>query len=116
MADCLFCRIVAGEIPATIAHETPSAIVFHDIHPKAPVHLLAIPKEHYDITASIAEADPKLAGEVLAAATEAAAKADLTGGYRLLANTGADAGMEVSHFHVHVLGGRPLGPMVAPQK
>lgn len=113
MADCLFCRIVAGEIPATIAHETPTALVFHDIAPKAPVHLLAIPKAHHDVAASVAEADPRLAGEVLAAATEAAQKAGLTGGYRLIANTGPDSGMEVAHFHVHVLGGRPLGPMLA---
>ncbi|MEN3307298.1 MAG: histidine triad family protein [Micromonosporaceae bacterium] len=111
--DCLFCRIVAGEIPATIIHETPGTVAFRDIVPKAPVHVLVIPKAHHADVAAVAGADPALAGEILAAAA-AVAKADgLTdGGYRVIFNTGPHGGQEVFHVHAHVVGGAPLGPML----
>jgi histidine triad (HIT) family protein len=112
-SDCLFCRIVAGEIPATVVHETGSTLAFRDIGPKAPVHVLVIPKAHHADVAALAKADPALAGEVLAAA---AAVADAEGlpadGFRVIFNTGRHGGQEVFHVHAHVLGGRPLGPMV----
>lgn len=112
-SDCLFCRIVAGEIPAAVVHETPTTLAFRDIAPKAPVHVLVIPKSHHADVASLAEADPALAGEVLATAAAVARAEGLGGGYRTIFNTGAHGGQEVFHAHAHVVGGAPLGPMLA---
>jgi len=112
--ECLFCRIVAGEIPATVVHETPTTLAFRDIAPKAPVHVLVIPKAHYPDLTSLAEADPGLAGEVLTAVAAVAKAEGLLGdGYRTIVNTGRHGGQEVFHVHAHVLGGAPLGPMIA---
>ncbi|WP_238010311.1 histidine triad nucleotide-binding protein [Dactylosporangium sp. AC04546] len=112
--DCLFCRIVAGEIPATVVHETDETLAFRDIGPKAPVHVLVIPKEHFTDVAALAVADPGLAGKVLAACAAVAAAEGLTeDGYRVIFNAGPHSGQEVFHVHAHVLGGRPLGPMVS---
>ncbi|MGH3655288.1 MAG: histidine triad nucleotide-binding protein [Micromonosporaceae bacterium] len=114
MTDCLFCRIVAGEIPANVVHETDSTLAFRDINPKAPVHVLVIPKAHHENIAALATADPKLAGEVAAAAAVVAESEGVAdSGWRLLLNTGPHSGQEVLHVHAHVLGGRPLGPMLA---
>lgn len=114
MSDCLFCRIVAGEIPATVVYETDEVLAFRDIHPKAPVHVLVIPKTHYADVAVLAEADPALAGAVLAAVGTVAVSEGLADrGFRTIFNTGPDSGMEVSHAHAHVLGGTYLGAMVA---
>ncbi len=114
MSDtCLFCRIVAGEIPATVVHETGTTLAFRDIGPKAPVHVLVIPKAHHANVGELAEADPALAGAVLAAAGAVAKAEGLTGdGYRIIFNTGPHSGQEVDHAHAHVLGGAPLGPML----
>ena len=112
--DCLFCRIVAGEIPATIVHETDTTLAFRDIGPKAPVHVLVIPKAHHADIAALALADPALAADVLAAAAAVAGAEGLrSDGYRLIFNTGGYAGQEVFHAHGHVVGGAPLGPMLA---
>ncbi|WFE61856.1 histidine triad nucleotide-binding protein [Micromonospora sp. WMMD714] len=112
--DCLFCRIVAGEIPATIVRETGTTLAFRDIGPKAPVHVLIIPKEHYVDVVTLAQGDPGLAGEVLATAAAVAEDEGLTGdGFRLMFNTGPYGGQEVFHVHAHLLGGAPLGPMLA---
>ncbi|MEU4215365.1 HIT domain-containing protein [Actinoplanes sp. NPDC026623] len=112
--DCLFCRIVAGEIPATVVHETDTTLAFRDIDPKAPVHVLVIPKEHHPDVAAIANADPAATADLLAAAAAVAeAEGLLADGYRLIFNSGAHGGQEVFHVHAHVLGGRPLGPMVS---
>jgi histidine triad (HIT) family protein len=109
--DCLFCRIVAGEVPATVVHETTLTLAFRDIAPHAPTHVLVVPKEHHtDVKALVNEA-PELLAAVFAAATEVAEQEGLTGGYRLLANTGPDSGQTVFHAHVHVLGGRPMGAL-----
>jgi len=111
--DCLFCRIVAGEIPATVVHETDTTLAFRDIDPKATVHVLVIPKTHYADVVALAQ-DPAAAADVLAAAAAVAENDGLTaGGFRILFNTGAHAGQEVFHVHAHVLGGEPLGPMLA---
>ena len=113
--DCLFCRIVAGEIPATIVHETADTLAFRDIAPKAPVHVLVVTKAHHPNVAALVAADPALAGELLDAATEVArAEGVADGGYRLMFNSGPNAGQEVDHVHAHVLGGGPLGPMLCP--
>jgi histidine triad (HIT) family protein len=112
--DCLFCRIVAGEIPATVVHETDTTLAFRDIGAKAPVHVLVIPKAHHADVVTLAQADPGLAGDLLAAAAAVAEAEGLRGdGFRLIFNSGGYAGQEVFHVHAHVLGGRPLGPMLA---
>jgi len=111
--DCLFCRIVAGEIPATVVHETDTMLAFRDIDPKAPVHVLVIPKEHHPDVAALAFADPAASADLLAAAAAVAEAEGLRGdGFRLIFNNGPYAGQEVFHVHGHVLGGAPLGPMV----
>ena len=111
--DCLFCRIVAGEIPATVVHETDTTLAFRDIDPKAPVHVLIIPKRHLRDVVALA-GEPAVAADLLAAAAAVARAEDLVAdGFRLLFNTGGYAGQEVFHVHGHVLGGRPLGPMLA---
>jgi histidine triad (HIT) family protein len=112
--DCLFCRIVAGEIPATVVYETDRTLAFRDIGPKAPVHVIVIPKDHHPDVAALGEADPGLAGEVLATVA-AVAKAEglLADGFRVIVNTGGYGGQEVFHVHAHVVGGAPLGPMLA---
>jgi histidine triad (HIT) family protein len=109
-ADCLFCRIVAGEIPATVVRETADTLAFRDIAPQAPTHVLVIPRAHYPDAAALAAADPTLAGALLAEAGRVAEDekvAESTGGegYRMIFNTGAGAGQTVFHAHVHVLGG-----------
>jgi histidine triad (HIT) family protein len=114
MADsCLFCRIVAGEIPTTVVYETERTLAFRDITPKAPVHVLVIPKDHHENVAALAAADPALAAEVLLSAGAVAKQEGVAEtGYRLLFNTGPHSGQVVFHAHGHVLGGRPLGAMV----
>jgi len=112
--DCLFCRIAAKEIPATVVYETDRTLAFRDLGPKAPVHVLVVPKEHYANVGELAAADPELAGQVLASAGTVAELEGVTrGGYRLIFNTGPDGGQEVPHVHVHVVGGAPLGPMLS---
>jgi histidine triad (HIT) family protein len=108
-ADCLFCKIVAGEIPATVVMSTDAMVAFRDINPQAPTHVVVVPREHYPDAAALAAADPALAGEMLrtaAAVAEAENVAD--SGYRLVFNTGRGAGQSVFHVHCHVLGGRPI--------
>jgi histidine triad (HIT) family protein len=113
-SDCLFCKIVAGDIPADKVHETETTLAFRDIGPKAAVHVLVIPKAHHTDVAALATADPALAGEVLATAAAVAEAEGLTDdGYRVIFNTGRYGGQEVFHVHAHVVGGEPLGPMIA---
>lgn len=109
MSDCLFCRVLGGEVPATVVHETERTFAFRDIGPQAPTHVLVIPREHHADVAALSDADPVLLAEVVACAVAVARQERLSGGYRLLTNTGGDAGQTVQHAHVHVLGGRPLG-------
>jgi histidine triad (HIT) family protein len=104
MDDCLFCKIVRGEIPATVVHETETTLAFRDISPKAPVHVLVIPKAHYANVAELGAADPALGGQVLAAAEAVAAKEGVRDSFRLVFNTGAAMGQSVFHVHAHVLG------------
>ncbi len=114
MDDCLFCTIIAGEIPADVVHRTGTTLAFRDIAPNAPVHVLVVPLAHHVDAAALATADPALAGQVLAAATEVAEAEGLaTDGYRIIFNSGRHGGQEVPHVHAHVVGGAPLGPMIA---
>src|SRR6185437_14538007 len=109
VADCLFCAIVAGEIPATKVLETDRILAFRDINPQAPTHVLVIPKTHYPDVAALAAADAALLGEVIDAVQQVAvADGVAETGYRVVFNTGADAGQTVRHVHGHLLGGRVL--------
>jgi histidine triad (HIT) family protein len=105
--DCLFCRIVAGDLPATIVRESAGTVTFRDINPQAPTHVLVVPREHYPDVAALAEADPGLLAEVVSEGRRAA-QDDGIGGFRLVSNTGAESGQSVFHVHVHVLGGRAM--------
>lgn len=106
--SCLFCKVAAGDIPADVVHQTERVIAFRDLNPQAPTHVLVIPRAHFPDAAALAAADPAYAGEVLAVAADVATAEGLNGGYRLVANTGADAGQTVDHLHWHLLGGRSL--------
>ena len=109
MAECLFCAIVAGEIPAAAVLETDRILAFRDINPQAPTHVLVVPKAHYPDVAALAAADAALLGEVIDAARQVAADEGVAeAGYRVVFNTGVQAGQTVPHVHGHVLGGRPL--------
>jgi histidine triad (HIT) family protein len=108
MSDCLFCKIAAAQIPVSVVAETKSAMAFRDIDPQAPTHVLVIPREHFANAQEIAKADPNLAGELLALATQVADQEGLINGYRIVTNTGTDGGQSVGHIHFHVLGGRSL--------
>lgn len=107
MSDCIFCKVVAGEIPAAVVKRDDGFLAFRDINPQAPTHLLVIPTHH---VASLNEArDPKLLGELLAFARDLAQEAGVaTRGYRVVLNTNPDGGQTVFHLHVHLLGGRPM--------
>lgn len=107
--DCLFCKFVAGDIPADVVHDGPRTLAFRDIAPKAPVHILVVPKAHYPDAAAVAAADPALLGEMIDAAhTIARAEAVADSGYRMIFNTGADGGQTVFHAHLHLLAGKKL--------
>ncbi|MEV6104871.1 histidine triad nucleotide-binding protein [Streptomyces sp. NPDC051940] len=108
-ADCLFCKIIAKEIPATVVRETETTLAFRDINPQAPTHVLVIPKVHYADAATLAAADPQITADLLREAGEVAAGDEVDGtGYRIVFNTGSGAGQTVFHAHAHVLGGRGL--------
>ena len=111
--DCLFCRIVAGELPATVVRETDTTLAFRDIDPKAEVHVLVVTKEHYVDIATLATADRDLTADLLeSVAVVAESEGLLADGFRTIFNTGVYGGQEVDHVHAHVLGGHPLGPMI----
>ncbi|NYG55532.1 HIT domain-containing protein [Nocardioides perillae] len=107
--DCLFCRIVAGTVPADVVHESATTVAFRDISPGAPTHVLLVPRDHHADAASLAAAEPARVAELVAAAGEVARQEGLERGYRLVWNTGPDAGQTVHHVHLHLLGGRGLG-------
>lgn len=112
-SDCLFCKIVAGEIPATIVRQTDTTVAFRDISPQAPTHVLVIPRVHYRDAAALAAADPSAAVDVLREAGEVAAQEKVVeSGYRIIFNSGPGAGQTVFHAHAHVLGGRDLQRLV----
>ena len=107
-ADCIFCRIVAGTIPANKVFEDERALAFRDLHPVAPVHVLVIPKEHIASAAHAIETHEALLGRLMLVAAKVAEQEGLANGFRLVANTGADGGQTVDHLHIHVLGGRAM--------
>ena len=105
--DCLFCKIIKGEIPSDKVYEDDAIYAFRDIHPQAPVHFLVVPKKHIGGPAQIAEEDDQLIGRVIRIAGELADKEGI-GDYRLVFNNGEGAGQTVFHIHMHVLGGRAM--------
>jgi histidine triad (HIT) family protein len=105
--DCVFCRIVAGEVPADVVVETERVVAFRDISPQAPLHVVVVPREHHTDVAALAAVDPGALGELVEVANEVAER-EAAGEYRLVFNTGPDAGQSVFHAHGHVLGGRRL--------
>jgi histidine triad (HIT) family protein len=109
MVDCLFCRIINGELPSAIVYENKSFVAFEDIDKKAPVHILIVPKAHIESVAAMADEDTMLMSEMFEAARDIARQQGISeSGYRLVINTGADGGQTVSHMHMHLLGGRAL--------
>ena len=109
MDDCLFCKIIKGEIPSTKVYEDEGILAFKDIHPKAPVHILVIPKKHIASIKEMKIEDEILIGKMFIAIQKIAAKEGLENGYRIVNNCGEDGGQEVMHLHFHLLGGRKLG-------
>jgi histidine triad (HIT) family protein len=108
--DCLFCRIVAGDVPADVVGKSERALAFRDINPAAPTHVLVIPRSHVENLAALTDVEPDTLVEVVRLAREVAQEQGVAdAGYRLVANTGAQAHQTVFHAHLHVLGGRPMG-------
>ncbi len=108
--DCLFCTIIAGEVPTTIVRETAGTVAFRDISPQAPEHVLVVPRAHYPDVGALAAADGDLLVELIRAAHQVAVDRGVEeSGWRLVFNTGPDAGQVVFHAHAHVIGGAPLG-------
>ena len=107
--ECIFCRIVRRDIPATVVHEDADTMAFRDLDPRAPVHVLIIPKRHVASVNELTDADAAVMGRLFVAARGIAEAEGLAaGGYRLVMNTGMDAGQSVAHVHLHLLGGRKL--------
>lgn len=110
MSECLFCKIARKEIPAAVVYEDDTLLVFKDIYPQAPVHLLIIPKAHCEGLADLTPETAAAAGRIPALAAQLAREHGVAeGGWRLVSNCGADAGQVVFHLHFHLLGGKPLG-------
>ena len=108
MSDCIFCKIVAGEIPSKKVHEDDDLIAFRDINPQAPVHVLIIPRRHVASLDATSDADHELLGRTLLAAQAIARDNGIAGAYRVVNNCGEAAGQSVFHLHFHVLGGRDM--------
>ena len=112
MSDCLFCKIVAGDIPADKLYEDDDVFAFRDISPQAPTHFLVIPKKHLSDLSAVDEDHEKLIGKLVRIGAKLAAQEGLDGGYRVIFNNGPDGGQIVYHIHMHILGGRQLrGPL-----
>jgi histidine triad (HIT) family protein len=110
LADCIFCKIAAGEVPAEIVHETEHTVAFRDIQPQAPVHVLVVPRRHVENAATVTPDDAELVADLLVAARQVADREGVSqSGYRLVFNVGDDAANTVPHLHVHVIGGRRMG-------
>ena len=105
-ADCLFCRIIAGEVPAQKVHEDGLVVGIRDVNPQAPVHILLMPRAHVASAANLTEAHALVIARMFAVAADLARVEELDGGWRLVTNVGPDAGQSVPHLHLHLLGGR----------
>jgi histidine triad (HIT) family protein len=113
MENCLFCKIVGGQIPCRKVYEDDDILAFHDINPARPVHLLVIPKRHITSLATATEADTPVLGRILAVANRLATEQGSPDGFRLIINSGRIGHQEVQHLHAHIVGGpEPVGPML----
>ena len=110
---CLFCKIVAGEIPSTKVYEDDTVLAFRDINPQAPTHILVIPKEHIASVAGITADNSKVVAHIFEVIPQIAEKEGLANGYRVVSNCGPDAGQTVPHLHFHILGGKELALQMA---
>lgn len=108
MTDCLFCKIIAGDIPSSKVYEDALVYAFRDINPQAPTHILVIPKAHLASVNQITAENSAVVAHIFAVIPQIAAAEGLTGGYRVVSNCGADAGQTVHHLHFHILGGKAL--------
>ena len=108
MENCLFCKIVKGDIPSTKVYEDEKILAFRDIAPMAPTHILVIPKEHIGSVDAVTEENAAIVAHIFTQIPKIAAAEKLTGGYRVVSNCGADAGQTVHHLHFHILGGKQL--------
>lgn len=107
--DCIFCRIIRGDVPADFLHNDDLVVAIRDLYPKAPTHLLLLPREHIASAANLTDADAPMLGRLFAVAAKLAAEAGLVGsGFRLVTNAGEAAGQSVPHLHFHLLGGRTM--------
>ena len=111
--DCLFCKIIAGDIPSTKVYEDENVYAFRDINPQAPTHILVIPKKHIASVAELTEENSALVARIFEVIPRIAAAEGLTNGYRVVSNCGADAGQTVFHLHFHILGGKELSLQMA---
>ena len=112
--DCIFCKIIRNEIPSSRVYEDDDVLVFKDIHPSAPVHLLVIPKRHITGLSAVQAADQQVLGKMMVVASQVAKDAGATDGFRTIINDGRVGRQDVLHLHIHVLGGpNPLGRMIA---
>jgi histidine triad (HIT) family protein len=111
MSDCIFCKIVDGSAPADIVHRDERVTAFRDLHPAAPTHILIVPNRHIHSVNALETADAEIVGHMLVIAKEIAAKENLADGFRLVTNTGPQAGQTVFHMHLHLRGGRQLRAM-----
>lgn len=111
--DCLFCKIIAGEIPSTKVYEDELVFAFRDINPQAPTHILVIPKEHIASAADIDESNSAIVAHIFEVIPKIAAAEGLTGGFRVISNSGDDACQSVHHLHFHILGGAKLAERMA---
>ncbi len=112
MKDCLFCKIIAGEIPSTKVYEDEKVFAFRDINPQAPVHILVVPKEHLDSADSVTAANSENVAACFEAIAKIAKAEGLTDGYRIVNNCGEAGGQTVMHIHFHLIGGRVLGEKI----
>ncbi len=112
-SECLFCRIIKGEVPSAKVYEDERCFAFRDIAPQAPTHILVIPKEHIASANELSAENAALAAHILAVIPQIAAAEGLTGGYRIVSNVGADAGQTVRHLHFHILGGTRMDDKMA---
>lgn len=113
MSDCLFCKIVAGQIPSTKVYEDETVLAFRDIAPQAPTHILVIPKAHIDSVACITAENSAVVSHIFEVIAQVAAQEGLSGGYRVVSNCGDHAGQTVKHLHFHILGGAQLSMQMA---
>jgi len=109
--DCIFCRIAKGEIKSNLIYQDDKAIAFPDINPKAPVHILVVPRKHIESLADVSEADAPLLGHLVTIVSRLAKEQRLAEGYRMIINCGPHGGQMVPHLHLHLLGGRQMGKL-----